>query len=133
MKNMGAFLGALAVILFSAGLALADHADLVILSPEDGQAIKAAPNTGATVVVKFEVQNFRIGDFTKNTAIDEHEGHLHIQLDDQPYNTIHTADSAVFVYVGVKPGPHILIADLVHNDHSLLNKKVGETISFSGE
>ncbi len=67
MKNMGAFLGALAVILVAAGLALADHADLVILSPEDGQTIKAAPNMGATVVVKFEVQNFRTGDFTKNT------------------------------------------------------------------
>ena len=48
MKNMGAFLGALTVILFAAGPALADHADLVILSPEDGQAIE-----GAVVVVKF--------------------------------------------------------------------------------
>ena len=126
MKNMGAFLGALTVILFAAGPALADHAVLVILSPEDGQAIK-----GAVVVVKFEARNFRIGDFTKNTAIDEHEGHLHIQLDDQAYNTIHTADSNVFVYVGVKPGPHVLIVDLAHNDHSPLNKKVARTINFS--
>lgn len=129
MKKMGALLGALAMVLFAVGPALADHADLTILSPKDGETVKPDPNLGPIVVVQLEAKNFGIADFTEETATDEHVGHIHIQLDDQPYNTIHTA-KPIFVYAGVKPGKHTLTVELVHNNHTPLTKRVVKKIGF---
>lgn len=55
--------------------------------------------------------------------------HIHMQLDDQPYNTIHTM-SNVWVYAGVKPGPHTLTLELVHSDHTPLKNRVKQSVKL---
>jgi uncharacterized protein DUF6130 len=116
---------ATAVLLPSGPIAYASDRELVVESPRDGGTI-----SGGVVVVKFDVKNFKIVDFTKDTAISEGQGHIHIQLDDNPYSTIHTA-SDVFVFAGVKPGKHKVRLELVHSDHTPLKTGVEKTVEFT--
>ncbi len=112
------------VLYLMSGLGHAAGPVLTIESPTQGETIR-----GGLVVVKFGVKNFKIVDFTKDTAISESKGHVHIQLDDNPYNTIHTA-SNVFVFAGVKPGKHKIELELVHSNHTPLKTEVEKTVEF---
>jgi len=60
----------------------------------------------------------------------EGKGHIHIQLDENPYSTIHTALN-VFVFAGVKPGTHKVELELVHGDHTPLKAKVEKEVEFT--
>jgi uncharacterized protein DUF6130 len=125
MKRAAMFLALAAMLLLMGPLAYAADQELIVESPTDGGTI-----SGGVVVVKFDVKNFRIVDFTKDTAVSEGKGHIHIQLDDNPYSTIHTA-SNVFVYAGVKPGRHKLRLQLVHSDHTPVKTGVEKTVEFT--
>ncbi len=125
MKKVGVLASVLAVLLFAAGPALAAGPEIEIQSPKDGDTIH-----GGLVVVKYAARNFKIVDFTKDPAVSESKGHIHIQLDENPYNTIHTI-SNVWVFAGVKPGKHTLKLELVHSDHTPLKKKAEKSIAFT--
>jgi uncharacterized protein DUF6130 len=125
MRKVGAFIALLAMALFAVGSASAAAPLLDIQSPTDGLTIH-----GGLVVVKYDVKDFKIVDFTKDPAVSETQGHIHIQLDQNPVNTIHTI-SNVWVFAGVKPGEHTLRVWLVHSDHSPLKDKVEKSIRFT--
>lgn len=121
-----------AVITLGMGFALgADNPKLIIKSPKDGSTVESNSKLGRVVVVQFEVKNFEIKDFTKNTEVKPNEGHIHFQLDSHPYVT-HTTDTA-FVIGDVKPGLHTLTVELVHNDHTPLEPPVKQVIHFTME
>ena len=121
---------AMAVLVFSAGLALAASPEIVVLSPKDGSTVHPDPKIGPVVVVQYKVKNFEIIDFTKDWTISESKGHIHIQLDDQPFSTIHTV-SNTWVYAGVKPGKHTITLELAHSNHTPLRNRVVKTINFT--
>lgn len=129
MKKISVLLSVVTLLVCGAGAAFAAGPELVVLSPTDGSTIHPDPKLGPVVVVQFEVKNFNIVDFTKVTAVDETQGHIHIWLDNQPFNTIHTT-SDVWVFGGVKPGKHTLTLELVHSNHTPLEHKVIKTIHF---
>lgn len=119
------------MFILGVSLAFVAHADLIIKSPTDGSTVKPDPKLGRVVVVQFEGKNFKIEDFTKVTAINGHEGHIHIQMDNNPCNT-HVA-STVYVFGNVEPGPQTLTLELVHNNHAPLKKPVKKTVHFTME
>ncbi len=125
MKTLGGWLCGMGLLLFASGSVMAAGPELEILSPKDGSTVQ-----GGVVVVKYAVKGFRIVDFTKDSAVSEEKGHIHIQLDENPYSTIHTA-SDVFVFAGVKPGRHTLELELVHGDHTPLKTKLEKKVQFT--
>jgi hypothetical protein len=125
MKKAASSLSVTATVLFLATLVGAAGPELAIQSPKPGETIR-----GGLVVVKFAVKDFKIVDFTKDAAVSETKGHVHIQLDENPYSTIHTA-SNVFVFAGVKPGKHKIELELVHGDHTPLKTQVEKTVEFT--
>lgn len=125
MRTAGALLCVAAIVLFLSGRAWAAGPELAIESPKEGDSMR-----GGLVVVEFAVKNFKIVDFTKDTAVSESKGHVHIQLDENPYSTIHTA-SNVFVFAGVKPGKHKIELELVHSHHTPLKTQVEKTVDFT--
>ena len=130
MKKVRVLLSVMVTLLFVAGTALAAGQEIIVLSPKDASTVHPDAKLGPVVVVQYEVKNFTIVDFTKVTAIDESQGHIHIQLDNQPFTTIHNA-SNVWVYGGVKPGKHALTLELVHSNHTPLENRVVKTIHFT--
>ncbi len=127
MKKLAVWVFVVAVVMFMVEPVWAAGPGLEILSPKDGSTVR-----GGLVVVKFAVKNFKIVDFTKDTAVSESKGHVHIQFDENPYSTIHTA-SDVFVFAGVKPGKHKIELELVHSDHTPLKNKVEKEVEFTVE
>ncbi len=102
---------------------------LEVVSPAPGATVAPHPQLGSIVIVQLKVKDFKLADFTKATMPKIGEGHIHIQLDDQAYNT-HISDS-VWVFGGVKPGMHTLTVELVNNNHTPLNPRVKQTVPFT--
>ena len=125
MRRISMLLMLVGMLVFAVGPALAATPEIIVESPKDGGTIQ-----GGLVAVKYAVKNFKIVDFTKDPSVSETQGHIHIQLDQNPANTIHTV-SNVWVFAGVKPGPHTLKLWLVHSDHSPLKEKVEKTLDFT--
>lgn len=124
MKSLCAVV-ALSALVFGVAILPAVAAPRIeVQSPGEGSSVPGV------VVVKYDVKDFQIVDFTKDPSISESKGHIHIQLDDNPVNTIHTV-SNVWVFAGVKPGPHTLKLWLAHSDHSPLKMPVETTIHFT--
>ncbi len=130
MKTIARWGLGLAICLFAAEAALAAAPEITILSPKEWSTIHPDPKIGAVVVAEFEVKDFKIVDFTKVTAVEPGEGHIHIWLDNQPFSTIHTA-SKVSVFGRVNPGKHTITPELVNNNHTPLEPKVIKTVHFN--
>lgn len=128
MKTVSVLLATAALLLF-AGLAFAAPAELEIISPKEGGTISPTPGLGSVVLVEFRVKNFKLVDYNENTAVNDNEGHLHVQLDNNPYTT-HTS-KARFVFGGLAPGTHTVTLELHRNDHSPLTKPVKKTVTFT--
>lgn len=127
MKRVGMSVCLMAMLLFVVWPAVAAAPDIVVQSPKPGEIVK-----GGLVVVKYDVKDFKIVDFTKDPSVMETQGHVHIQLDDNPVNTIHTTAN-VWVFAGVKPGKHHLTMYLVHSNHTPLKNKVEKEVDFTVE
>ena len=71
-------------------------------------------------------QNFTFAPGSVGGAAVPGEGHWHIYVDDLyvDYSATGTVD-----LVGVSPGNHILRAELVNNDHSVLSPRVYDELS----
>lgn len=125
MRKLFSLLVLIAVITLGVDFAFgADNPQLIVKSPQDGSTLQ-----GGLVVVQFKTENFKLEDFTNHTAINDHEGHIHMQLDNNPYIT-HATDIPQ-VFGDVSPGHHTLTLWLVHNNHTPLDPPVKEVIHFT--
>jgi hypothetical protein len=115
-------LGLVVTSAFAAGL------DVNIVGLKDG-VVHPDPKLGPVVIVSVKPSDFQLKDFTKATDINDHEGHIHIWLDNQSFNTL--TSEPVWVFGGVKPGRHTLNVELVHNNHTPLTPDVKKTITFT--
>lgn len=107
--------------------ALAADVEVSVVGLKDG-VVQPHPQLGHVVIVQVKPKDFQLRDFTKHTAVTDREGHVHIWLDEQTFNTL--TSETVWVFGGVKPGPHTLNVELVHNDHTPLSPPVRKTVRF---
>lgn len=107
--------------------ALATFPSLNIISPIPNQNI-----VSDKVTVGLSVPNFKLTDYKTYVKPTYGQGHIHLWLD----QTTPTKASAIkitaptYTFENVKPGNHILVAELVANDHSSLNPKMVTSVSF---
>jgi hypothetical protein len=118
----------LGLLLAAAGPARAADLEVTVVGLKVG-VVQPDPQLGPVVIVQVTPKDFQLRDFTKATAVNDREGHVHIWLDDQTFNTL-TSES-VWVFGGVKPGRHTLNVELVRNNHTPLNPPVKKTITFT--
>lgn len=113
--------------LILAGSAYAVTTSLTITSPIRGQVV-----TSDKITVNLAIPGFKLADYKTNTKPAYAMGHIHLWLDQQSL----TKASAIkiitptYTFQNVKPGNHILVAELVANDHSSLNPKVIAVTNF---
>lgn len=107
--------------------AVAADVDVSVVGLKDGK-VGPHPQLGPVVIVAVAPKDFALKDFTKATAVNGNEGHIHIWLDGQTFNTM--TNEPVWVFGGVKPGKHTLNVELVHNNHTPLSPPVKKTITF---
>jgi Family of unknown function (DUF6130) len=108
--------------------ALAADVEVSIVGLQNGN-VPPHPQLGQVVIVSVKPKDFELKDFTKATSVNGHEGHVHIWLDDQSFNTL--TSEPVWVFGGVKPGPHTLHVELVANNHTPLSPRVKKEIKFT--
>src|SRR5574342_404296 len=102
MRKLVSLLTLVAVITLGVGFAFgADNPQLIVKSPQNGSTLG-----GGLIVVQFETKNFKLENFTNHTSLKSDEGHIHMQLDNNPY-IIHTTDIPQ-IFGDVSPGPHTL-------------------------
>lgn len=118
---------ALLIGLASAPARAAD-VEVTIVGLQNG-VVQPHATLGPVVIVSVKPKDFELKDFTKNTAVNGKEGHVHIWLDDQAFNTL--TSEPVWVFGGVKPGKHTLYIELVSNNHAPLSPRVKKEIPFT--
>lgn len=124
-------------IAIALGLALAAPAaaagpGLTVLAPTPGAQIQ-----GATVTVTFRVSDFQIVPTTVPLSeAGKHpeanrpgQGHVHFMLDLSPL--VVWTQAAPYTFTNVPAGDHVLMVELVNNDHSSLSPRVMQMIHFS--
>lgn len=124
-------------IAIALGLALAAPAaaagpGLTVLAPTPGAQIQ-----GATVTVTFQVSDFQIVPTTVPLSeAGKHpeanrpgQGHVHFMLDLSPL--VVWTQAAPYTFTNVPAGDHVLMVELVNNDHSSLSPQVMQMIHFS--
>lgn len=105
---------------------------LQVLSPAPGVQIQ-----GDSVTVSVQVSDFRIVPTTVPlTEAGKHpeanrpdEGHLHFMLDLWPI--VVWTQTGPYTFTNVPAGDHVLMVELVNNDHSSLSPQVMRMIRFS--
>ncbi len=101
---------------------------LSIASPHEGDTI-----LGDRVTFSFIVGNFTFVDFNLKKTNAPNEGHIHLWLD-QKNPTIENANEILshedVFFQNLPPGNHILITEVVQNDHSSFKPKIITTIHF---
>jgi len=128
MRLIGNTLGVLVLLFGLTGPALAADLEVSIAGLKDG-VVQPHAQLGPVVIVTLATNGFQMKDFTKATAVNDGEGHVHIWLDNQTFNTL-TAEPA-WVFGGVTPGKHTLSVELVRNNHTPLSPPVKKTITFT--
>jgi hypothetical protein len=104
---------------------------LTVSTPTDGAQL-----TGTTVRVEFQATNFTIvpttvpvADAGKRPEVNRPgEGHVHFQLDLTPL-VVHQSGEA-YTFTNVPAGEHLLMVELVHNDHASLSPRVMREVRF---
>lgn len=128
MRLIGSFLSALVLLVGLVGPALAADLEVSIVGLKDG-VVHPDAKLGPVVIVSVAAKDFQLKDFTKATDVNDREGHIHIWLDKQAFNTL--TSEPVWVFGGVKPGKHTLSVELVHNNHTPLTPPVKKVITFT--
>lgn len=105
----------------------AAYPSLAITSPGQNQNV-----ISDKVTVSLSAPNLKLTDFKTYVKPTYGQGHIHLWLD----QSTPTKASAIkittptYTFENVKPGNHILVAELVANDHSSLNPKMVTSVSF---
>jgi hypothetical protein len=128
MRLTHSILGVLILLFGLTGPALAADLEVNIAGLKDG-VVHPHTQLGPVVIVTLATNGFQMKDFTKATAVNDDEGHVHIWLDNQTFNTL-TSEPA-WVFGGVTPGKHTLNVELVRNNHTPLSQPVKKTITFT--
>ena len=105
------------------------------------QLLVSTPANGATLPGQSFTVSFRVTDLRvvpTNVPVSEAgmrpeanrpgEGHLHFVLDSQPLVVWERLDA--YTFTNVAPGEHLLMVELVQNDHGPLNPPVSQMIRF---
>jgi hypothetical protein len=127
---------AVAAVLALAGAAWAAPAvdaepQLTVVGPAPGVTV-----AGTSVTVSFRVADLRLVPTTvpvaeagmRPEANRAGEGHVHFLLDAQPLVVWERLDP--YTFTNVPPGEHVLLVELVQNDHGALSPPVAQTIRF---
>lgn len=122
------------VLLLGPSGSVAAAPQLTVTSPTEGVAIR-----GTEVTVNFETNGFRLvpspiplastGRNPEGNRPDE--GHLMLWLDLWPVAVV--ARGEPYTFTDVPPGEHLLVAELVNNDHSPLSPPLVRQIRFRTE
>lgn len=128
MRSIATAVALAGLLLGPAAAARAADLEVTVVGLKDG-VVHPHPQLGPVVIVQVAPRDFQLKDFTKSTVVNDREGHVHIWLDDQTFNTL-TSES-VWVFGGVKPGRHTLNVELVRNNHTPPNPPVKRTITFT--
>jgi hypothetical protein len=104
---------------------------LTVAAPSDGGVI-----AGMSVTVRFTVSGIRLVPSTvplaeagrRPDANRPDEGHVHFMLDAQPLVVWERADP--YTFTNVPPGDHVMMIELVQNDHGGLTPPVVRQIRF---
>ncbi len=121
----------LLLVLSAQPVAHAQGPQLTVTVPNEGETI-----TDNTVTIRFDVENFEIVSSTVPVeeagmhpeANQPGEGHVHFMLDLQPLVVWESEEP--FTFDNVPPGEHVLMVELVNNDHSALSPPVVQQIRF---
>jgi hypothetical protein len=134
MRSLSVLFAALLLALLASSPAAAQQVDLRVTAPQPGATIQ-----GSDVTVTFEVAGFTVT--TSPVAVEQAgqqpqanrpgEGHVHLTLDLPPF-VVHFANSP-YTFRNVPPGEHVLMVELVNNDHSPLNPPVVRQVRFRTE
>ena len=87
---------------------------------------------GNQVNVKLKVDSFQLLDWHRYPKSKSGQGHVHLWLDlatPTAASAIKTT-STMYTFANVKPGNHMLLVELVNNDHSSLVPKATASMSF---
>jgi Family of unknown function (DUF6130) len=133
-RRLGSFAVAAALALAGAAWAtpVADaEPQLAVLGPAPGATV-----AGTSVTVSFRVTDLRLVPTTvpvseagmRPEANRPGEGHVHFLLDAQPLVVWERLDP--YVFTNIPPGEHVLLVELVQNDHGPLSTPVAQTIRF---
>lgn len=128
MRFIGSVLGVLVLLFGLTGSALAADLEVSVVGLKDG-ILQPHPQLGPVVIVSLAAKDYQLKDFTKATEVNDREGHIHIWLDNQTFNTL--TSEPVWVFGGVKPGKHTLNVELVRNNHTPLSPPVKKTVTFT--
>jgi len=87
------------------------------------------PLARGAVQIQYRVENIRIVPVFGAAALDVSPriGHLHIKIDDLPWHWADASDSNTVDVVGLPPGPHKVLIQLVNANHQVLT---AETVTF---
>jgi hypothetical protein len=131
MRRMIAFGAVLLFLLNPFSSAAQNNPGLVVSIPSDGATIN-----GTDVTINFQVSGITLVPTT--VSLDEAgkrpeanrpgEGHLHFMLDLQP--VVVWERNTPYTFSNVPPGEHLLMVELVNNDHSPLSPQVVKQIRF---
>jgi hypothetical protein len=133
MRNRRLATAALA-LLFAVAFSVAPVAaqpGLQVTAPGDGALVE-----DTNVTVEFDVSNFTfVSSAVPLTEAGQHpevnregEGHLHFMLD---LGAVIVWDrTEPYTFTDVPPGEHVLVAELVNNDHSSLSPAVVQQVRF---
>jgi hypothetical protein len=128
MRFIGSVLGVLVLLFGLTGSALAADLEVSVVGLKDG-TLQPHPQLGPVVIVSVAAKDYQLKDFTKAMEVNDREGHIHIWLDNQTFNTL--TSEPVWVFGSVKPGKHTLNVELVRNNHTPLSPPVKKTITFT--
>ncbi len=96
---------------------------LELVAPTDGGEVAAGD---VAISVKTTGLKFVI---PSNTIVPG-EGHVHFTLDDEPFKMSTSPD---YVFEGVAPGEHTLVAELVQNDTKPFGPPVTQQVTFTAK
>jgi len=119
----------LASLVFGLGVSAkaAGMPELTIVSPTLNQQA-----SGNKVTLKLSSANFSLIDYATHARKTTGQGHIHLWLDQDNPTKLSAVKifSDTYVFENIKPGKHVVLAELVNNDHTSLSPKVMSSVSF---
>jgi hypothetical protein len=121
----------LLLLLVTGRSVVAQGPELTVSSPTDGATVE-----GGGVTLTFRVAGMTLlpssvplAEAGQHPEVNRSgQGHVHLMLDLQPVMVVTT--QSPYTFNGVQPGEHLLMVELVNNDHSSLSPPVVRQVRF---